>query len=82
MSVKVAPATVIGGGSVVVVVLSVELKRRMKCSQISNCMSDAHVVVLVVDVVRSRSQARVLTSSPCGYLMFQLCVITPTSQPS
>ena len=47
-----------------------------------NYKSDAHVVVLVVDVVRSRSQAKVLMSSPLGYLMFQLCVITPTSQPS
>ena len=35
---KVAPATVVGGGSVVVVVLSVELQRRIKYSQILNCM--------------------------------------------
>ena len=37
LSVKVAPATVVGGGSVVVVVLSVELKGRIKYSEISSC---------------------------------------------
>ena len=33
---NVAPATVIGGGSVVVVVLSVDLQQKIKYSQISN----------------------------------------------